>query len=295
MSTAVIHALPLPRPPEVEAATGPEIIADRYVVAGTIATGGMGEVLLARDPVLGRRVAIKRCRPWLPARAQARLRTEARLGARLNHRAVAQIYDLVTTPTGDALVMEHVLGPSLQTLHGLGIVRRGGALRIALEIASGLSCIHDHQIVHLDLKLENVLVAADGQPKIIDFGIARCASDPIDDVDPEITGEHAIEGTPRVMSPEQIDGRDVDARSDLFSFGVLLYELLSGTTPFGTTCQTQTLTRVLTLRPPSLRDLDPRIDDPLSDLVDQLLEKEPGLRPQSAAEVLIRLRDLAEH
>ena len=95
------------------------------------------------------------------------------------------------------------------------------------------------------------------------------------------------------MSPEQIGGLDVDTRSDLFSLGVLLYELLSGTPPFGTACNAQTFARVLTYRQPPLGELVPGLDAALSDLVDQLLDKEPALRPQSAAEVLIRLRDLA--
>lgn len=293
----------------VERGRRPEVIADRYVVESAIAEGGMGEVVLARDRRLGRRVAIKRCRRGVPGGGE-RLRREARLTARLGHRAIVAVLDLIEgaggDAGGDAIVMPYLSGPSLRDLHGLGAVRPGGVVRIVRELASALSCIHDHQIVHLDLKLENVLLAADGQPVVIDFGIARIRQ-PGGDADfgdttrcdadrddracelADITGEHYIEGTPRVMSPEQIAGHEVDSRSDLFSLGVLAYELASATTPFATGCDAQTLARVLGHRPPPLHELDPAIPRALSDLVDQLLEKEPALRPQSAAEVSLRL------
>ena len=110
----------------------------------------------------------------------------------------------------------------------------------------------------------------------------------------ENTGEYEVIGTPRAMSPEQIEARPIDGRSDLFSLGILMYELLSAITPFGTACEGQTLARVLDYRQPALRTLSPRIPVCLSDLVDQMLEKDPALRPQTAAEVLVRLRGIAQ-
>lgn len=271
-----------------------EVIGGRYLVEEPIGEGGMGTVELGYDPVLNRRVAIKRCRGPLPARlAHERLRREARLAARLDHRAVIKVYDLVDDGDDVALVMGYVLGPSLEDLHDLGPVEVGAAVRIARALAAGLEAIHEQGIVHLDLKLENVLLAADGAPVIIDFGIARVQA-PAERGDDEraITGEHVIEGTPRVMSPEQINGQDVDARSDLFSFGVLLYELLSGETPFANGNQRETLVRAITYHQVPLASLGLGIPRTLSDLVECLLEKEPAARPQSAAELLLHLQAL---
>jgi serine/threonine-protein kinase len=271
-----------------------EVIGGRYCIEGTIGEGGMGMVELAYDPVLNRRVAIKRCRGPLPARlAHDRLRREARLAARLDHRAVIKVYDLVDDDEGVALVMGYVLGPSLEDLHDLGPVAPEAAVGIARAIAAGLEAIHEQGILHLDLKLENVLLGANGAPVIVDFGIARLfAAGGGEDDDCAITGEHVIEGTPRVMSPEQINGQDVDVRSDLFSFGVLLYELLSGETPFANGNHRETLMRAITHHQVPLATLGLGIPPALSDLVECLLEKEPAARPQSAAELVLRLQAL---
>jgi len=269
-----------------------DVIGERYLVEEALARGGMGEVVLARDKILARRVAVKRGRDGLSPAKTIRIRREALITASIEHRSIVQAFDMVTDQRGDHLVMEYVSGPSLRILHELGAIPHAGAIRIAAEIASGLAAIHDRGVVHLDLKLENVLIANDGQPKIIDFGIARCAELPARGLPVESSFvETGIIGTPRAMSPEQIAGREVDARSDLFSLGVLMYELLSGKTPFGVAAEPETLQRVAGHRPPALLVIN-EVPPALSQLVEQLLEKDPALRPQSAAEVLVRLRAL---
>jgi eukaryotic-like serine/threonine-protein kinase len=260
------------------------LIAGRYAVDERLARGGMGDVYRAIDLVLDRPVAVKACRPDGDPRRTALLRREARIAARMGHRAIVPVLDLVRDGDQSFLVMEYVEGPTLRALHALGPVAAPGALRIGLEVAVGLGCIHEQGVLHMDLKLENVLLAPDGQPRITDFGIARCAGEPV--------VEHQVLGTPRSMSPEQIGGRPVDARSDLFSLGILLYELLTGVTPFGTPCEAQTLARVLEHAPDPVIRIAPRCPAGLSTLIDQLLEKEPALRPQSAAEVVVRLREV---
>lgn len=275
-------------------AAADRVIGDRYLVEEPIGRGGMGQVDLAYDLRCNQRVALKRVRAGFPPRlGHARLRREARLAAPLRHRAVVPVLDLVDDGGDEvALVTRFVLGPSLEDLHDLGPVAAAEGVRLGLALAGGLACIHEHGIVHLDLKLENVLLAPDGQPVIIDFGIARAPRAPGGDGGRarRTTDEHVIEGTPRVMSPEQIAGLELDARSDLFSLGVLLYELLSGDTPFGTCCHAQTLARALCHQQVALADLGLGIAPPLSRLVDQLLEKDPDARPGSAAEVIVALR-----
>jgi serine/threonine protein kinase len=251
----------------------------------------MGEVFLAEDPTLRRGVAIKRIRPTLQRDRvfRARLRREAQLAAQLSHRAIVQVFDLITEDNVDHLVMEYVAGPSLHALLAGRPTPVAEAVRIAGELADGLVYAHGRGIVHRDLKLENVLINSDGQPKIVDFGIARRTPLAGDGPHESLTRDGVMIGTSRAMSPEQIQCREVDARSDLFSFGVLLYEMLTGTSPFASGNAALTMVRVLSDRQAAVRALVPAIPPALSELVDQLLEKEPALRPDSARTVRDRL------
>jgi len=262
------------------------VIAGRYQVRRRLGRGGMGEVLLAHDLVLGRRVAIKRSRaPEHDGPYGRKLRREARIAARIAHRAIVQVYDLVDDDGADHLVMELVDGPSLHELYGGARVDPAEVVRIAIELADGLAATHRRGAVHLDLKLENVLIAPDGQPKLTDFGIARCDEELELDVGPTA---HVC-GTPRVMSPEHIQGDPVDARADLYSLGVLIFELCAGDSPFSGASELHTLSRVMT-------DVPPRLDGvpaELAQLAADLLEKSPSLRPQSATEVQLRLWAIA--
>lgn len=255
-----------------------------YRILRRLGTGGMGEVFLAHDPRLERRVAIKRLIPQafgVQPTVQARLRREARLAAQINHPAVAQIYDLLTLDDIDHIVMEFVPGRSLRDVLSDGPLPLGQGLPILVDIATGLTFAHRHHIIHRDLKTENVLVDDHGQAKIVDFGIARPVATDGDGSLASLTHTGAVIGTSRAMSPEQAAGHAVDFRSDLFSFGVLIYEVLTGISPFTGRNVLDTLMRLHNHQPESIRQLDPAIPMPLSDLVEQLLAKSPEARPAS--------------
>jgi serine/threonine-protein kinase len=261
-----------------------------YRVIRRLGSGGMGEVFLAYDPRLDRRVAIKRIRAESgsdPAR-RARFLREARVTASLSHPAIVQVHDLLSEGGADHIVMEHVAGTTLHRLLEEGPLSLAEGLPIALALAEGLACAHRHGVVHRDLKAENVLLTAGGEPKIADFGIARRPSGD----EQTLTGEGMVLGTYRVMSPEQARGEPSDARSDLFALGVLFHEMFTGRSPFLAENGLATMQRVLHHRPPSAAEVDPRIPAGLADLIDHLLEKEPLLRPRDATEVAGRLRAL---
>jgi TOMM system kinase/cyclase fusion protein len=250
----------------------------------------MGMVYRGFDEALLRPVALKRL---LPGRADAttrkRFRREAQAASRLNHPAIVHIYDIVETPDGDWIIMELVEGRPLDEIAGELDVPQ--ALRLAREIAEGLAEAHAVGVIHRDLKTSNVMVTNAGRAKILDFGIAKLtqASD-----DTSLSQVGIIIGTFYAMSPEQAMGHPIDARSDLFSLGTLLYELLTGTSPFRGATATETLTRVCSYRQPPARRLRREIPEEVADFLDHLLQKDPNLRPRTAREVAAALGLLAD-
>jgi len=254
----------------------------------------MGEVFLAFDERLERWVAVKRIRwhPGSPPGAAERFRREAKAAARLNHSAIVQIYDLVTDGDGDAIVMEHVAGQSLAALMGGSALSPALAVRLAREVAEGLAHAHAAGFVHRDLKAENVMVTGAGTAKILDFGLAKPLPSSSETALESLTTAGAVLGTYHTMSPEQAGGGEVDARSDLFSLGVLLYEMLTGGSPFRGGSPLETLKRVLTETPPPLAAVRPDLPPTLAVLVNQLLAKDREARPASAAEVARRLAEI---
>lgn len=220
--------------------TQPRMLGDRYEIGEVIGRGGMAEVHEGRDLRLGRRVAVKILRPDLardPA-FQARFRREAQSAAALNHPNIVAVYDtgedVLTSEGGERtvvpyIVMEYVDGMTLRQLLASG--RRllpERALEITGGVLSALDYAHRHGIVHRDIKPANVMLTRTGDVKVMDFGIARA----INDVGSSVTATSAVMGTAQYLSPEQARGEVVDARSDLYSTGVLLYELLTGRPPF---------------------------------------------------------------
>ena len=265
--------------------TGFPAMIGPYQVLKPLGAGGMGEVFLAYDERLDRKVAIKRIRADANATPERRerFRREARVAAKLNHPAIVQIYDVLTEGDESYIVMEHVEGTNLRRLLDDGPLPAGEVVTLGRDVAQGLAEAHRQGIVHRDLKSENVLVTPEGRAKIADFGIAKRAL-----AGPEegsLTGDGRVLGTYRTMSPEQARGEPVDFRSDLFSLGVTLYEALTGQSPFEAENELAMLNRIVRDRQVPVRKVRPEVPAELSFLVDHLLEKDPLARPRSAREV----------
>jgi tetratricopeptide (TPR) repeat protein/tRNA A-37 threonylcarbamoyl transferase component Bud32 len=253
-----------------------------YTLETRLGAGGMGEVYQAYDKRLDRWVAIKLIRPEHVenATARERFRREARAAARLSHPSIVQIYDIVESDESDAIVLELVEGEPLSRRIARGPLPVEEAVRFGRQIAEGLAAAHARGLVHRDLKSENVMVTLEGQAKILDFGLAKRLEG-----ETSLTEDQRVLGTFRSMSPEQARGLPVDHRSDLFSLGILLYEMLAGKSPFDGGSTLETLTRICSHRQTSLREIDAAIPEPVSRLVDRLLEKDALLRPYDAREV----------
>jgi serine/threonine protein kinase len=267
-----------------------------YEIVASLGAGGMGEVYRARDPRLGREVAVK----VLPAyfcRDPDRLRRfeqEARAAGALNHPNILAVYDVGTHDGAPYLVTELLEGSNLRDrLAGSALPSRK-AVECAVQVAHGLSAAHDKGIVHRDLKPENIFVCRDGRTKILDFGLAKLtAPEAVDATSTDLelrdeTGKGVVLGTAGYMSPEQVRGEKADARSDIFNFGVVLYELLSGQRAFAGRSAADRASAILKDDPPDLRASGRNIPPALDRIVRHCLEKSPEQRFQSA-------RDLAFH
>ncbi|MEI2638921.1 MAG: Stk1 family PASTA domain-containing Ser/Thr kinase [Microthrixaceae bacterium] len=209
----------------------PRVLNDRYEIFRRLARGGMAEVLLARDRVLDRPVAVKELVPEFATDPNfvERFRREAQAAASLTHANVVGVYDWGSQDGTYFIVMEYVDGPSLsQVIRSDGPLHPRRAAEIAAEVADGLGFAHARGVVHRDIKPGNVLLTKSGQAKVTDFGIARALSSPAED----LTQAGSVMGTATYFSPEQAQGLSVDGRSDLYSLGVVLYEMLTGRPPF---------------------------------------------------------------
>jgi len=264
-----------------------------YRLERLLGTGGMAEVFQAYDERLHRRVAVKHVRPETAYQLgyRTRFRNESSAVARLNHPSIVQVFDVLEGEEGDWIVMEFVDGPTLKDLVSDGPLPIDEALAYGRQVLAGLAEAHGKGILHRDLKPENVMIAPSGHVKILDFGLAKRLFKGKEEITISIPGK--IMGTSRSMSPEQAQGLEVDARSDLFSFGVLLYEMVTGDSPFRDETLVRTLKRVCLVRQKPARAVDPRVPAELSDLIDRLLEKEPEGRPGSARQVADELAAIA--
>ena len=261
-----------------------------YLIEERLGTGGMGAVYRAFDQALQRPLAIKRLLPeTADATRKLRFRREARMAARLNHPSIVHIYDIVETDDGDWIVMELVEGKTLDRILRDGLPSALRTVQLVREIADGLAEAHANSIVHRDLKASNVMVTAAGRAKILDFGLAKTYRG---GGEQDLSGPGAVLGTCHAMSPEQARGLAIDHRSDLFSLGSLLYEMVTGISPFRAETAAETLTRICTYEPPAVLDVDPGIPRELAELTHRLLSKAPAHRPHSSLDVVAALEQI---
>lgn len=258
---------------------------NRYIIDGELGRGGMGIVYKARDEVLDRIVALKKLPRALLDDTEylTRFKREAKTLARLAHPAILQIYDLLEDRDDVWMALEYVDGGDLSAhLSAHGPVIYSEAARLASAIAEGMAYAHARQTIHRDLKPANILLDKSMQPKISDFGLAKLS------LSNSMTIEGSILGSPRYMSPEQAAGKDVDHRTDVYSLGIILYEMVSGRTPFeGDT--SQILTKHITQPPPPLRTVAPDLPEDLEALIMHMLAKEVDERIETMDEVVTGL------
>ena len=273
-----------------------------FRILDKIGAGGMGVVYRARDDRLGRDVAIKVLPPTL-SRDAVRLRRfeqEARAAAALNHPNILAIYDIGTQDGAPYIVAELLEGESLQDRLRTGSLTIRTAIDVALQVALGLAAAHEKGIVHRDLKPGNIFLTRDSRVKILDFGLAKLtraepassAADAVTLTSDSITG--AVVGTVGYMSPEQVRGFEVDHRSDIFSFGSILYEMVSGKRAFRRDTPADTMSAILTIDPPDLTETQHVVPLALERVVRHCLEKNPEERFQSARDLAFDLSSVLE-
>ncbi len=266
----------------------------RYRVLSNLGEGGMGTVYLARDTQLNRDVALKVLPPVFAIDAERRRRfiREARAASSLSHPNIVPVYDFGEEGGVEYFVMEYIPGKPLDRLIPRTGLKLDEALDYAIPIASALQAAHEAGIVHRDIKPGNVMVAGRGIPKILDFGIAKVAQErSVASAVPSgtVTGEGMVLGTVAYMSPEQAEGRPVDARSDIFSFGSLLYEMMTGRRAFDRGSNASTLTAILRDDPPRADSVVQGIPAALCGVLDKCLRKGPAERYERMADVLAEL------
>ena len=252
-------------------------VIGRYEIRRHVAHGGMGTLYQAHDPVLGRPVAVKVFRGDLELPdSQARFQREAEAAAKLNHPNIVTIYDSGVFEQQPYMVMEFIDGQTLAHL-----IRRhepvpiSTKLRWMEELCSAVAYAHRQNVIHRDLKPLNLMIDAHGHLKVLDFGIARMRGALVSHATARI-------GTAGYMAPEQIRGGNIDHRSDLFSIGVVCYELISSVEPFAAEVDVAITNRILEDEPKPLQELDPKIEPLLAELVWKALRKDPNSRFQDA-------------
>jgi serine/threonine protein kinase len=285
----------------VAAALTPGVELGPYRIVGPLDTGAMGEVYRARDTRLARDVAVKVLPATLSLDAEriARLEREARVLAALNHPHIATIYSLEVANGICALVMELIEGPTLAEHLARGALATTRALEIAREIAEALEAAHDKGIVHRDLKPANIKLTGTGDVKILDFGLATAfgpeqADNAKDDVGRGLMREGVIAGTPAYMSPEQARGDRVDQRADIWAFGCVLYEMLTGRRAFGGATISDTLTAILE-HELDWEQLPATVPEGIRRLLRRCLERDPRRRLHHVADARIELEDAARN
>ena len=261
----------------------------RYEILSELGQGAMGVVYKARDPLLDRIVAIKTINLTLPkdelAEYEARFYQEAKAAGGLSHRNIVTIYDIGRSDRVAYMAMEFLEGQELRhMLQARAPIKVPQALDICAQVAEGLQYAHDRQIIHRDIKPANIMVLTDGLVKITDFGIARMRTNEVK----TMTG--MILGSPKYMSPEQVSGKRADVRSDIFSLGVVLYEMLTGTSPFVADNIHGVMYQTMNFNPPAPRTLNPELPEMLNFVIAKALAKNLDDRYQKAIELCDDLR-----
>jgi serine/threonine protein kinase len=272
----------------------------RYEIVRLLGKGGMGEVFLATDPALGRQVAIKVLPAALQedAKMRGRFMNEARAVAALNHPNVITLHDLALTDDRDAgfppgalyLVLEYLEGKGLDEVMDARRLAPEECVDVAIQVLEGLKVAHQNRILHRDITPSNVMLTSEGRAKLLDFGLSKILLEGTRDVPkpPRHTGEGMIVGTLDYLSPEQALGGALDERSDLFSFGIVFYQMLAGAHPFSGASVTQMVAKMMTKEADPWPEPD-RVPDVLKQIVARALKKDASERFGSAGQMILDL------
>lgn len=285
--SAQTETLEIPR----EGITTGSTFAGRYQIIEELGKGGMGRVYRAHDTKLNEEVALKLIRPDIASDKQMleRFHNELKLARRVAHRNVGKMYELMEDKGSHFITMEYIPGEDLRSfIKQARQLTIGTAILIAKDICEGLAEAHRLGVIHRDLKPSNIIINREGSARIMDFGIARSLESR------GMTGLGMIVGTPEYMSPEQAEGQDVDQRSDIYSLGVILYEMVTGRVPFEGTTPLGIAMKHKTVLPPDPKSINPQVPDDLTRLILRCLAKDKAERFQSATEVLSELNRIEE-
>src|SRR5437773_2086451 len=272
-----------------------------YRIESLIGIGGMGEVYLARDERLGRKAALKLLPDSLTTDETqlSRFKNEARSASALNHPNILTVYEIGTEGNRQFIATEFIEGITLRALLARGRMNLHSALEIAVQVASALAAAHEAGVVHRDIKPENIMLRPDGYAKVLDFGIAKLTEQRLtsDDHTGETTAAlqtrlGLVLGTARYMSPEQARGQTVDARSDIWSLGVVIYEMIAGIPPFHGETPSDCIASILTTEPLPLSGVLPEVPLNLESILQKALRKNSDERYQTIKEMLADLRNL---
>jgi len=276
--------------PKKELTTG-STFADRYQIIEELGKGGMGRVYKANDKEINAKIALKLIKPEIASNKKIieRFRNELKIARDISHKNVCRMYDLNKEKGSYYITMEYVSGEDLKSfIHRSGQLTIGTAIKITKQICDGLSEAHKLGVIHRDLKSNNIMIDREGNVRIMDFGIARSLSGK------GITGAGVMIGTPEYMSPEQVEGKEVDQRSDIYSLGIILYEMVTGKVPFeGDTPFTIGMKHKSEI-PANPKEFNEQIPDELSDVILRCLRKNKETRFQSAGEVRLELEKIEQ-
>jgi serine/threonine protein kinase/Tfp pilus assembly protein PilF len=274
--------------PKEELSTG-STFAGRYQIIEEIGKGGMGKIYKAHDTEIKEKVALKLIKPEISADKKTieRFQNELKFARKIGHRNVCRMYDLNKEEGSYYITMEYVSGEDLKSfIRRVGQLPSGKAISIAKQICDGLMEAHRLEVIHRDLKPSNVMIDKEGNARIMDFGIARSLEAK------GITGPGVMIGTPEYMSPEQVEGKEIDQRTDIYSLGVILYEMVTGRVPFEGDTALTIAVKQKTEEPKDPREFNTQLSEDLNRVILKCLEKDKEKRHQSAGELRTELENI---